>query len=143
MNSLKVNIKKLHKDAVIPKYAKNGDAGLDLTAVSVERINASTVCYDFGLSLEIPKGYFGMIVPRSSNYKKDQLLSNSCGIVDSEYRGSLKAMFKDINSGFDKHQIGERIAQLIILPYPQIEFKEVEEVSETSRGQSGFGSSGR
>lgn len=127
---------------MLPKQQKVGDVGLDLTAVSVERVNKTTMAYDFGLAVEVPPGHFGLIVPRSSNYRQDQLLSNSCGIIDENYRGSIKAMFTDINSGFDKHQVGSRIAQLIILPYPTVEVEETEELSETVRGTLGFGSSG-
>lgn len=141
MNQLQLLVKKLHPDAVLPAAQKSGDAGLDLTAVSVSS-TGDTNTYDFGIAVELPPGHFGLIVPRSSNYKKDQLLSNSCGIVDENYRGALKAMFKNVNSGYVRHEVGERIAQLIVLPYPVVQVKEVEELSETVRGSKGFGSSG-
>lgn len=141
MNQLQLLVKKLHPDAVLPAAQKSGDAGLDLTAVSVSS-TGDTNTYDFGIAIELPPGHFGLIVPRSSNYKKDQLLSNSCGIVDENYRGALKAMFKNVNSGYVRHEVGERIAQLIVLPYPVVQVKEVEELSETVRGSKGFGSSG-
>lgn len=141
MNQLQLLVKKLHPDAVLPAAQKSGDAGLDLTAVSVSS-TGDTNTYDFGIAVELPPGHFGLIVPRSSNYKKDQLLSNSCGIVDENYRGALKAMFKNVNSGYVRHEVGERIAQLIVLPYPVVQVKEVEELSETVRGSKAFGSSG-
>lgn len=141
MNQLQLLVKKLHPDAVLPAAQKPGDAGLDLTAVSVSS-TGDTNTYDFGIAVELPPGHFGLIVPRSSNYKKDQLLSNSCGIVDENYRGPLKAMFKNVNSGYVRHEVGERIAQLIVLPYPVVQVKEVEELSETVRGSKAFGSSG-
>ena len=87
---MKVKIKKLNEDAVIPKYSKSGDAGLDLTAISKIYDEFGNVEYDTGLAFEIPENYVGLIFPRSSNCKKDLLLSNSVGVIDSNYRGSVK-----------------------------------------------------
>ena len=138
--TMKIKIKKLHENAVIPSYAKDGDAGMDLTAVSVELIGSyNCVKYNFGLSIEIPKGYVGLIFPRSSIYKKHQMLSNSVGVIDSGYRGELSAVMR----GYGDYKPGDRIAQLIVLPYPEIEFEEVSELSETERGASGYGSTGK
>lgn len=139
---MEVKIKKLHKDSVIPRYAKDGDAGLDLTATRVW-FEDSNVCYGTGLAMEIPKGYVGLIFPRSSNAKKELLLCNSVGVIDSNYRGEIMFKFKTINGGSHIYSVGERIGQIIIMPYPQIEFKEVEELSETNRGDGGFGSTGK
>jgi dUTP pyrophosphatase len=153
--NLKVKFKKLHPDCVIPQYAKPGDAGVDLTAVSIE-FNKKLGCitYDTGLSVEIPEGYVGLIFPRSSIYKTIHSLSNSVGVIDSGYRGSIKFNFRDaydphenLSVRFyryedDHYQIGDRIGQLVIMPYPKIQFEEVEELSETDRGDGGFGSSG-
>lgn len=169
---MKVKIKKLNEDAVIPKYSKSGDAGLDLTAISKIYDEFGNVEYDTGLAFEIPENYVGLIFPRSSNCKKDLLLSNSVGVIDSNYRGSVKIKFKpsvilteegvadigtsgiisnkfdaiafpDDEYGFEEYEAGDRIAQLIIIPYPQIEFEEVTELSETERNDAGFGSSGK
>jgi len=139
-----VNINKLHKDAIIPKYSKNGDAGLDLVATSIISNGTFQVTYGTGLAVEIPIGYFGMIFPRSSIRNTELFLSNSVGIIDSGYRGEICTTFNKID-GLDsyKYKIGERIAQLIIMPYPQIEFNEVEELSDTERGDGGFGSTGK
>lgn len=147
---MKVKIKKLHPDAVIPSYAKVGDAGMDLTAVSIERDKYSNFVYGTGLAIEIPKGYVGLIFPRSSISKKYQLLSNSVGVIDSGYRGEITFKFKDVqNNRVDKYEntnqsyeVGNRIGQLIIMPYPQIELEEVEELSQTERGGGGYGSTG-
>lgn len=249
---LKVKIKKLHKDAVIPSYAKEGDAGMDLTAVSKTYDKYGNTVYDTGLAFEIPKGYVGLLFPRSSNSKTDLRLTNSVGVLDSGYRGSVSFKFKNtidifkknyiwikgdtsdqnkpgynneefkmvlnkslppktvithndfdglqlevqrseythnsengyityvkiIHSNsdlfFDKsllknnvryyitylkkyydktryltlenqnrgYKVGDRIGQIIVLPYPQIEFEEVEELTETDRGEGGFGSTG-
>ena len=138
-----VNIKKLHPDAVIPTYAKPGDAGMDVTAVSVE-ITEDYVEYDTKLAFEVPTNHVLLIFPRSSNSKKDLLLANSVGVLDSQYRGPLKLRFKLLKDGSDKiYQVGDRVGQIMILPYPTIEFNEVDELSDTERGASGFGSSGK
>lgn len=144
---MKVNIKKLHENAVIPQYAKHGDAGLDLTAVSKSYDDHGNVCYSTGLAFEIPHGYVGLLFPRSSNTKKDLILGNSVGVLDSGYRGEVVFKFRpllpqerDIEFGPREYEIGDRIGQLIIMPYPQIEFNEVDELSHTDRGVGGFGS---
>ena len=129
-------------DAVIPSYSKVGDAGLDLTVVSRREIDEYHVEYDFGISLEIPSGFVGFIFPRSSIYKKQQVLSNSVGVIDSGYRGSIKAVMIGNVERF-MYDVGERAAQLIIMPYPMIEFEEVDELSETERGDGGYGSTGK
>ena len=81
---MKVKIKKIHPDAVIPKYAKAGDAGLDLTAVSMEIDEYGNICYGTGLAFEIPEGYVGLVFPRSSNCKKGLMLTNCVGVIDSK-----------------------------------------------------------
>ena len=137
-----VKIKKLDKNAVIPCYAKQGDAGMDLTATSMEFDEYGNVVYGTGIAVEIPEGYVGLVFPRSSNAKKDLLLSNSVGVIDSGYRGEIMAKFKIVDMAEDIYEIGERICQLIIMPYPQIEFEEVCELSETERGAGSYGSTG-
>lgn len=158
-----VKIKKLHNDAIIPKYAKNGDAGLDLTAINYKHFDGCFI-YGTGLAVEIPKGHVGLIYPRSSIAGTALYLTNSVGVIDSGYRGELilkfgsdsnyyldydntakvNADYVGISIGQDLpiYNIGDRIGQLIIIPYPQIEFEEVEELSDTDRGEGGFGSSG-
>lgn len=140
---MKVKIKKLHKNAVIPKYAKSGDAGMDLTAIDIIENTTFQVTYDLGISVEIPEGFVGLVFPRSSIRNKELILSNSVGVIDSGYRGNIQATFIKTN-GLDsnKYYVNERVAQLLIIPYPQIEFEEVEELSETERGAGGYGSSG-
>ncbi len=136
---MKIKIKKLHPDAIIPKYAHLGDAGMDIFALSRD-IKDKYVEYKTGLAFEIPKNYVMLIFPRSSITDKDLILKNCVGVLDSGYRGELKLRFK--KDGENIYEIGERIGQLIILPYPEIEFEEVEELSESSRGEDGFGSTG-
>lgn len=146
---MKVRIKKLHKNAVIPAYAKQGDAGLDFTAVEMSKDNVGNITYHTGLAVEIPQGYVGLLFPRSSINKKQQFLTNCVGVIDSGYRGEIMAKFKPVMGTYDtilelfesnEYQVGDRIVQMIIIPYPQIEFEEVEELSETDRGYGGYGS---
>ena len=141
---MQVKIKKLNPNAIIPSYSKPGDAGMDLTAISKEIVDKGEygyISYDFGLSLEIPEGYVGLIFPRSSCSNTGAILSNSVGVIDSSYRGSISARFKQIPNT-KQYEIGDRVAQLIIIPYPQIEFEEVNELSDTVRSTGGYGSTG-
>lgn len=142
---MKVKIKKLSKEAVIPRYAKRWDAGMDLVATKILSNEIDEIEYGTGLSIEIPEGYVGLIFPRSSIKKYDLFLSNSIGVIDSGYRGEMKFTFKKSNPGMygEEYKIGDRIGQLIILPYPQIEFEEVDELSFSERGKDGFGSTGK
>ena len=165
MKTIKVKIKKLNEDAVTPTYSKDGDAGMDLVATSKSLDKEGNVVYGTGLAFEIPKGYVGFVFPRSSNAKQQLLLSNSVGVIDSGYRGEVMLKFKSSASSFSlktliklifnpdsnitlinnvkiSYNVGERIGQIIILPYPQIEFEEAEELSETERGNGGYGSTG-
>ena len=146
---MKIKIKKLHPDAIIPTYSKVGDAGMDLYCVSLEKTKQGygdfNIEYKTGISLEIPKGYVGLIFPRSSISKSNLWLRNAVGVVDSGYRGEIICKFgyyKGLSTESAEYKKGDRIAQLLILPYPQIEFEEVDSLSETERGTGGFGSTG-
>ncbi len=140
---MKVKIK-LSNGGQLPKYSKEGDAGMDLTAISYELGDNTNWHHKYGtgISIEIPKGFVGLIFPRSSICKRDLILSNHVGVIDSGFRGEIFFNFKDIDGGHDKYQIGDRIGQLMIIPYPEIEFEEVTELSQSERGANGFGSSG-
>lgn len=140
---MKVKIKRLDKNAVIPKYAKDGDAGLDLTATAYKVNEKGQYVYTSDLALEIPDGYVGLLFPRSSICKKDLEMTNSVGVIDSNYRGPIKSVFNPTCEDPEIYELGERFAQLIIIPYPKIEFEEVEELSETERGSGGYGSTGK
>ncbi|MBO7706762.1 MAG: dUTP diphosphatase [Acinetobacter sp.] len=144
---MKVNVKKLDSNAVIPTYAKHGDAGMDLTAISKNYDEHGNVCYGTGLAFEIPNGFVGLLFPRSSNTKKDLILGNSVGVLDSGYRGEVVFKFRellpserDIEFGAREYEVGDRIGQIVIMPVPQIEFNVVDELSTTDRGVGGFGS---
>lgn len=139
-----VKFKKLRPDAVLPTYAKPGDAGLDLVAVDFTIDETGNLCYHTGLAAEIPEGYVGLLFPRSSISKYGLALRNSIGVIDSGYRGDIIAKFGDpyLYQDLRRYQLGDKIAQLIILPYPQIEVVEASELSSTERGSGGFGSTG-
>lgn len=141
-NMLNVKVKKLKENAVIPTYSNDGDAGMDLTVCEIINENSDTITYDFGLAFEIPYGYVGYIFPRSSIRKYDMLLTNSVGVIDSTYRGGVQGTFRKIGADVKTYQIGERAAQIIIMPYPKIFMVESDELSETVRGIGGFGSTG-
>ena len=144
---MKVNVKKLDGNAVVPTYAKHGDAGMDLTAISKNYDEHGNVCYSTGLAFEIPNGFAGFLFPRSSNTKKDLILGNSVGVIDSGYRGEVVFKFRellpserDIEFGAREYEVGDRIGQIVIIPVPQIEFNVVDDLSTTDRGVGGFGS---
>lgn len=140
---MRVGVKKLHPNAVIPKYAKPGDAGLDLTAVEIINDEGFQVTYKTGLAFEIPLGYVGLIFPRSSvrNYQLD--LSNCVGVIDSGYRGEIQFTFNKLAGIPSKrYEVGDRIGQMIIMPHPEVLLVEMESLSSTERGEGGFGSSG-
>lgn len=139
---MKVKIKRLHKDAVIPSYAKPGDAGLDLVATNIISFDKEQVVYGTGIAVEIPEGHVGLVFPRSSIRKYEQYLSNSVGVIDSGYRGEIQATFNSRFYADVKYKVGDKIAQLIIMPYPHIDFQEVDELSETERADGGHGSTG-
>jgi dUTP pyrophosphatase len=151
---MQVRVKKLHPDAVIPSYAKAGDAGMDMVAISADiSKDGLFIEYGTGIAVEIPEGYVGLMFPRSSLSKTTMVLSNHVGVIDSGYRGEIKFRFKDLNmqQEFDGqwygdetvYEVGNKIGQLVILPYPQIELVETDELNDSERGADGFGSSGK
>jgi len=135
----------LIKEAIIPTRAKHGDAGFDLFALSMG-FNSNFVEYFTGLAIEIEYGYVGLIFPRSSQSKYDLVLANSVGVVDSGYRGEISVRFKMIESKGERakiYNVGDRIAQLVILELPGVVLQEVDKLSESERGINGYGSTGR
>lgn len=152
---MKLKVKRLHEDAVLPRYSKPGDAAMDLVAIEVTETD-KYIEYDTGLVLEIPNGYVGLLFPRSSISNRDLMLKNSVGVVDSAYRGSVRFrfnitqnnesslvsnMFPDYGHR-DVYEVGERVGQLMIIPVPTFEVEEVDELSATERGDGGFGHTG-
>lgn len=142
---MEVKIKRLNSMAIVPQYAHSTDAGMDLFATSKYYDADGNVVYGTGLAFEIPRGYVGLVFPRSSNATKKLLLSNSVGVIDSGYRGEVKFKFKRLFHLDDmvEYEVGERVGQMIIMPYPRIEFVVVDELTNSERGTGGYGSTGK
>ena len=139
---MKVRFKKNNKNAITPTYASPGDACLDLYAASVE-IKNNELVIDTGIALEIPDGFVGLVFPRSSISKTSYMLKNSVGVIDSGYRGSVIIKLRSFQEFvLNTYEAGDRVAQIMIIPRPQIELLEVEELSDSVRGEGGFGSTG-
>lgn len=154
-----VRIKKLVEEAVIPIYQHETDAGMDMTATSVN-ITEDFIEYGTGLSVEIPNGYVGLIFPRSSVSKYDLQLCNSVGVIDSGFLGEVRFRFNILQNDsvtantFESitgsiglrdskiYNVGDKIGQLIILPFPKVVWQVVEDLEQSERGENGFGSSG-
>lgn len=145
---LDVKVKKLSDDAVIPSYSKDGDAGMDLTVTRIISETEYNITYGYDIAFEIPRGYVGLLFPRSSVRNKNLVLSNCVGVIDSGFRGEIQTTFKKISCVDNeylepKYYIGERACQIIILPYPRIRIIESKELSDSERGDGGFGSTGK
>ena len=144
---MRVKVKKLHPDAIIPKYAKAGDAGMDIhTVARGEADKYGNMVYKTGLAFEIPDRHVGLIYPRSSVSKTPHSLRNHVGVIDSGYRGEIIFKFGWVESSSNETQVydkGDRIGQIMIMPYPKVEFVESDELNETDRGSGGFGSTGQ
>ena len=139
-----VKFRKLVPEAVTPRYAQDGDAGMDLTATSF-RVSDTFIEFGTGIAVEIPHGHVGLLFPRSSITKSAPgvSLKNSVGVIDSNYRGEILVRFELPYSGHTGGNIpvvGDRVAQLIIIPYPKVHLEEVQELSDSNRGNGGFGS---
>lgn len=142
---MELKFKKLQEEAVIPSRAHATDAGLDLTTIGfttiVNKAKELMLVYHTGLAVEIPEGHMGLLFPRSSIYKKSLIQSNCVGVIDSGYRGEIMVIYKTTtNSVPEVYAKGERFCQLVIVPIPQVDPVEVEELSESDRQTGGFGS---
>jgi len=164
MENVYIKFKKLVPDAVIPSYAHDGDVGMDLTAISVEYdVEKDMYIYHTGLACESEKGYGIFLFPRSSNCKTEAYLTNHVGIVDSFlYRGEIQLRYKnrdryrksfrewitgkvDVERAlrFAPYNVGDRVGQMVVFPHPNVTIWEFNELSETVRGEGGFGSTGK
>ena len=187
LEPIEIKIKKLSENAVIPKYAIDGDVGMDLTAIDVEYDEEKDMyIYHTGISIESPKHYGVLIFPRSSNRNTDAYICNHVPVIDTAvYRGEIMICFKNRDSldqialkeemdelltslqvyrdpsnavdeaykayykakedpmKYAPYKVGDRICQMVVIPYPNVLFKEVGELSETERGEKGFGSTGK
>lgn len=147
MKTTKIKVKKLNDLAIIPTRGSEYSAGMDLHAAISESIYISpheTIKIPTGLAMELPKGTFGAIFARSGLATKQGIRPANCvGVCDSDYRGEyIVALHNDSNISRTINP-GERIAQLVVMPYIPIEFKEVDNLSDTERGLGGFGSTGK
>ena len=141
---MEVKFKKLRGDAVTPTKSHPTDAGFDLVATSVKEDRVKgIVTYGTGIAVEIPSGCVGLLFPRSSVYKVQLELANSVGVVDSGYRGEIMLNYRIVQPHFRRYTTGDRIGQIIILPYPEIAFKEAQTLEDSDRGEGGLGSTGR
>ncbi|MBU0893950.1 MAG: dUTP diphosphatase [Nanoarchaeota archaeon] len=137
-----LKVKKLHPDAIIPSYAHEGDAGLDLfSCEETEILPGEKKLISIGLSIELPKGYVSLVWDKSgiaSNFG----ITTMAGVIDYTYRGEYKILlFNTTKESFKIHK-KQKIAQLLIQPIETAEIQEVNELSETQRGKGGFGSTG-
>ena len=158
LTELIIKAKKLVDNAELPAYAHNTDAGMDLKATSVEyKSDIDCYVYGTGIAVEIPEGFVGLVFPRSSNRKTDCYMANHVGVIDSGYRGEIMVSFKPRQKNIDydyqrrpqhivvpkPYEVGDRIGQLIIMPYPKVTFVEVDNLSYSERGEGGHGSTGK
>lgn len=147
---LQVKVKRLNEKAKLPYKATETSAGFDIVSTSAVFDENGCIVYGTGLSFEIPVGYAGFLFMRSSVAKKTLSLTNAVGVVDSDFRGEVTFKYRPSlrfgstqrNLQYDVYKVGERIGQMIILPVPDIDFVEVDELSSTERGEGGYGSTG-
>lgn len=137
-----VKVKALNSEAVLPSYAKDGDGALDITAIGIIKDTEEFIEYSTGLAFEIPPGYVGLLFPRSSVSNRGLSLCNSVGVLDSGYRGEVTFRFKPTPGKTAKYSPGDRIGQLLIIPYPQITPMWADSLSNSARGKGGYGSTG-
>lgn len=173
MKQINLKIKKLYDEVPTPTYGTSGSAGLDLTAMSRFYDKNGNVVYGTGIAVEIPEGYVGLLFPRSSITKKDIIVKNCVGVIDSDYRGeimlkccpSLGFAENEGNENFrygigteqdwynsvtyqdyntnQHYKIGDKCCQLILMEIPKMNIQIVNELSETERGIGGYGSTGK
>jgi dUTP pyrophosphatase len=143
--TVKVRVKKLSPDAKIPKAARAGDVAFDLySTIDYELRPGERFAVPTGIAVEIPTGYEGQVRPRSGLALKEGVtVLNTPGTVDSGYRGEVKTIMINHNEESFMITKGMRISQLAIRPVPEVEFVEVDELSDTERGEGGFGSTGK
>lgn len=147
MNNVTVNFKKLDKRAVVPAYATPYAAGADLYACMDEPLEikpGQTAFVHTGISIELPLGLVGLVYARSGlACKRDLAPANKVGVIDCDYRGEIMVALHNHGSAAQTIESGERIAQLVVAPYITADFNECEELSQTVRGEGGFGSTGK
>ena len=143
---IKILIKRLSKEVSLPKYETSGSSGMDLSANIDAKLNiepGKTAIIPTGLALSIPTGFEVQIRPRSGLAAKQKIsVLNTPGTIDSDYRGEIKVILINLSQESFKVEKGLRIAQMVVCPVVQAQLKEVNDLSETGRGEGGFGSTG-
>ena len=140
---MKIKFRKIDPAASAPMQGTPGSAGFDLSAVSCKWDDDLEIWeYSTGVAVEIPDGFVGLVLPRSSVCRTGAILSNCCGVIDSDYRGEITAKFY-YYPNTAPYKVGERICQLVIVPTPKIEYIRADELSETVRGAGSYGSTGK
>ena len=144
---MNLKVKKVRDNAILPTRGSEKAAGIDLYACIDEPVNVAvgnTVIIPTGIACEFPKGYFGAVVPRSSvGIKRHLTLSNCVGVIDEDYRGEIMMAFTNIGNEAQVINSGERLAQMVLLPYVLFDIEETDTLTETERGEGGFGSTGK
>lgn len=145
---MELKVKKLTLDAIIPTYATDGSGCFDIYSTTAGDV-FEDLTFDTGLSFEIPQGFVMLVFSRSGHgFKSGIRLANCVGVIDSDYRGELKVKLTNDSSNKTSRlnwltvNKGDRIAQALVIPYPQVQFIEVDELTSTERGVGGFGSTG-
>ncbi len=144
---MEILVKVLHPDAVVPTYANDGDAGCDLVAVEPCTLSAAggRAMVATGIAIAIPLGYAGLVLPRSGLAAKHGVTCiNAPGLIDAGYRGEVRVALVNLDpaSDYEVHR-GDRIAQLVVVAAPFVNFNIVDELPVATRGVGGFGSTGR
>lgn len=144
---MELKFKRLEDNAILPIRGTKGAAGIDLTCTKIEtalnEANQLMLVYHTGLAVEIPAGYVGLLIPRSSIWKKSLWLTDNVGVIDSDFRGEIVAIMKATTDTIPAvYKQGERFCQLVIVPIPEYTITEVSELSPTERSDGGFGSTG-
>ena len=144
---MELKIKKMRDNAILPTRGDAEAAGIDLYACidgSTTLIPGATAMIPSGIACEFPKGYFGLVFPRSSvGTKRHLILANTAGVIDNSYRGEILMAFTNTGTQNQTIEPGERLAQMILLPYVTYNIVETDTLSETERGSGGFGSTGK
>jgi dUTP pyrophosphatase len=144
---IELRVKKLHPDAIMPRYQTEGSACVDLHVVGLAAPIAleggESMTFQTGIAFEVPRGYVMLVFSRSGHaFKNDVRLGNCVAVIDSDYRGEVKIRLRAESSGGLVVSNGDRIAQAMLVKLPEAELIEVDELSETERGTNGFGSTG-
>jgi dUTP pyrophosphatase len=147
LHTMELKFKRLKDRAILPIRGTEGSAGIDLTCTEIttalNEANQLMLVYHTDLAVEIPEGYCGLLIPRSSIWKKSLWLTDSIGVIDADYRGEIVAIMKATTDTIPAvYKPGERFCQLVIMPVPEYTITESTELSETERGEDGFGSTG-